>query len=222
MESYRRPDVPALEYRDANGRVIPYGERWGMDGPPDDTYTVLTHPERFQPLHDVARALIAYLGRAYDITVNEDPAPLADVSERYVRATTAVRLTPTNPRSAPIAVVFTDLPGIVLMAGALLVEPLPVCGCDACDDSVEALADGLEWKVSAIIEGGFTERVTRGPRTRISQRLERSDGYRGGEGLAGVDTTRGQLADARARLAPLHGGRWEPWSPRERASGAQP
>jgi len=219
MEPYRRPDVPALEYRDADGVVIPYGERWGMDGPPVDTYTVLTHPERFRPLHDVARALIAYLERTYDVTVSEDPALLADVSERYVRASRAVLLTPTNPRCAPIAVVFTDLPGIVLMAGALLVEPLPVCGCDACDDSAEALADDLEWRVFAIIEGGFTERVTRGPRTRVSHRLERPDGYRGGEGRAGADTTRKELADARARLAPLEDGRWAAWSLRERTSG---
>ncbi len=220
MEPYVRPAIPAQEFRDADGNVILYGERWGMDGPPDDTYTVLTHPERFQPVHDVARALIAYLERAYDVTVSDDPALLADVSERYVRATTAVRLTPANPRSAPLIMVFTDLPGIVLMAGALLVEPLPVCGCDACDDSAETVADDLEWMVFAIVEGGLTERVARNPRTRVSHRLERSDGYRGGEGLAGADTTRKELSDARARLAPLDGGRWEPWSPREKTPRA--
>lgn len=221
MEPYTRPNIPTLEFRDAKGNVIPYGDRWGMDGPPDDTYTVLTHPERFQPVQDVARALIGYLERTYDVTVSEDPALLADVSERYVRATTAVRLTPANPQSAPITVVFTDPPGIVLMAGALLVEPVPVCGCDACDENWETVADDLEWMVFAVVEGGFTERVTRRPRTRVSHRLERSDGYRGGKGLAGADTTRRQLADARDRLAPLHGGRWEPWSPREKTLGAK-
>ncbi len=220
MEQYTRPNIPTLEFRDAEGNVIPYGERWGMDGPPDDAYSVLTHPERFRPVHDVARALIAYLERTYDVTVSEGPALLAEVSERYVRATAAVRLTPANPRSAPITVVFTDPPGIVLVAGALLVEPLPGCGCDACDDSAETVADDLEWRVFAVVEGGFTERVTRRLRTWVSHGLERSDGYRGGEGLAGADTTRRQLADARDRLAPLDGGRWEPWSPRERTSGA--
>jgi len=212
MEPYVRPAIPAQEFRDAEGNVIPYGERWGTDGPPDDTYTVLTHPERFQPLHDVARALIGYLERAYDVTVSEDPALLADLSERYVRANAATRLTPANPRAASITVVFTDLPGIVLMAGVLLEEPLPVCGCDACDDSAEALADDLEWRVFAVVEGGFAERVTRGLRTRVSHRFERSDGYRGGEGLAAAGTTRKKMSAARARLAPLDGGRWEPWS----------
>lgn len=220
MEPYVRPAIPSREFRDPEGNVIAYGERWGMEGPPDDTYSVLTHPERFQPVHDVARALIAYLARAYDVTVSEDRALLTDVSERYVRATAVTRLTPTNPRSAPVTVVFTDLPGIVLMAGALLEEPLPGCGCDACDDSAEAVANDLEWMVFAVVEGGLSERVTRGPRTWVSHRLERSDGYRCGEGLAVADSTRKGLADARARLAPLEGGRWEPWGPREETSGA--
>jgi len=117
-------------------------------------------------------------------------------------------------------VVFTDLPGIVLMAGALLVEPMPVCGCDACDDSAEHLVDDLEWKVLAMIEGGFREHVTRGPRAHISHTLERSDRSLSSEGRAGADTTPKELSAARARLAPLDGGRWKPWSQREKTSGA--
>ncbi len=219
MEPYVRPAIPAQEYRDAEGNVIPYGDRWGGGSPPDDTYSVVTHPERFQPLHDIARALIAYLERTYDVTVSEDPALLADLPERLVKATAAVRLAPANPDSAPITVVFTDMPGIVVMAGVLLVETLPPCGCDACDESWATAADDLEWLVMAVVEGGFTEGVTRRLRTRVSHGLERSDGYRGGEGLAGADTTRRELSAARDRLAQI-GGAWAEWSPREGTSGA--
>jgi len=210
MEPYIRPTIPTREFRDAEGNVIPYGERWGMDGPPDDNYSVLTHPERFQPLHDVARALIAHLERTYDVTSSEDPTLLSRVPGGFTPIA-AVRLTPASPKAAPLTVFFTDLPGIALLAGALYAAPFPSCGCDACDDSLEAVADYLEWVVLTVVEGGFSENVTRGPRTRVSHRLERSDGYRGGEGLAGADITRRQLADARNRLVEIDGN-WAAWS----------
>jgi len=214
MEPYVRSAIRAQDFRDAEGNVIPYGQRWGMEPPPDDAYSVVTHPERFQPVHDVARALIGYLERTYDVAVSQDPALLADLPERLVGATAVARLTPANLRSAPITVVFTDMPGIGVMAGVLLVEPLPLCGCDACDESWETAADDLEWLVLAVVEGGFTEGVTRRPRARVSYKLERSDSYRGGEGLrAGADTTRRELSAARAGLAQI-GGAWAAWSPR--------
>lgn len=219
MEPYARPEIAPREFRDSAGNVIPYGERWGMGGPPEDTYSVVTHPERFKPVQDVARAVIAYLERAYDVTVSEDPALLADLPERFVDAKSVARLTPAAPDSAPITVVFTDFPGIVVMAGVLWAEPLPSCGCDACDASWETVADDLEWQIMAVVEGGFTEGVTRGARPRVSFRLERSEGYRAGEGLALFDTTRRALSAARARLARLDGP-WAPWSPREKTSGA--
>ena len=28
------------------------GDRWGIAGPPDEAYSRVTNPERFQPLHD--------------------------------------------------------------------------------------------------------------------------------------------------------------------------
>ena len=128
-----RPDVAPQSFRDAADILISYGERWGTGSPPDDTYSVLTHTERFQPLHDIAHALIAYLDLAYDVTLSETRAPCRRV-RALRRATTAVHITPASPRSAPITFIFTDLPGVVAMAGALLEEPFPSCGCDACDE----------------------------------------------------------------------------------------
>ena len=215
MEPYVRPDIPTREFRDTDGGVIPYGQRWGMDSPPDDTYSVLTHPERFQPLHEVARALIAYLESAYDVTVSEDPAHRVDLFEGYVTATAAVRIAPTNSGAAPITLAFTSHPGLVLVAGALYVEPLPVCGCDACDETWETVADDLEWRVRAVVEGGFTERLTRGLRARVDHTLHRADGSRASGGGTPVDVPRERLKAARALLRPLDGGRWAAWSPRE-------
>lgn len=209
-----RPDVAPQSFRDAAGNLISYGERWGTGSPPDDSYSVLTHPERFQPLHDIAHALIAYLERAYDVTLNDNTALLADVSERYVAATAAVDVTPASPRSAPITFIFTNLPGVVLKAGALVAEPFPSCGCDACDEVWHTAADDLEWCVKAIVEGGLSEQVTRGPRPKVSHRLQGADAWRSAEGPADARITRRELAAARDRLSPLDDGRWEPWRPR--------
>ncbi len=215
-----RPEVAPQSFRDAAGNLIAYGDRWGMSSPPDDTYSVLTHPERFQPLHDIARALIAHLERTYDVTLSEIRAPC-----RRVRALRQPRPQPSthsaSPRCAPITFIFTELPGVVAMAGALLDEPFPSCGCDACDEGWESLADDLEWWVTAMVEGGLTEQVTQGPRTKVSHRLEGADAWRSAEGPADARITRRELAAARDRLAPLDGGRWEPWRPRGENSIAE-
>ena len=50
MTTYRRPAIAAVGFRDPEGRVIDYGNPWG-GYPPEDTYSVDTHPERFTPLH---------------------------------------------------------------------------------------------------------------------------------------------------------------------------
>ena len=57
MPAYERPRWGEPVFRDSAGAVVVYGSRWGQDGPPADTYSVDTHPERFAPLHVVADAL---------------------------------------------------------------------------------------------------------------------------------------------------------------------
>ena len=72
MSTYVRPAVESPVFYDAQGRVIEYGRRWvGM--PPDDTYSVDTHPERFAPLHAVAEALLEYLQGTFEVDAIEGP-----------------------------------------------------------------------------------------------------------------------------------------------------
>lgn len=67
---YERPTWPEEEYRDATDAVIDYGHRWGIgEGPRDDLYSVVTHPERFSPVVVVAEALIEHLVATYNVTV---------------------------------------------------------------------------------------------------------------------------------------------------------
>jgi hypothetical protein len=124
MEGYRRPPIPRGEFRDAGGHVIRYGDRWGDTAPDELPYGVTTHPERFAPLQDVARALEAALPTAHR------PGGVG----------------------IPVEIELTDLPGaFVWVAGHRF--PFPVCGCDACDEDVERLAEDMEHLVGAVVAG---------------------------------------------------------------------
>src|SRR4051812_3217635 len=102
MEGYRRPPIERGEFRDADGHVIPYGDRW-RDTPSEDLpYSVTTNPERFAPVQEVARAL---------------DAALPDIHRP-------------GGGGIPIEFEFTDLPGAFVWVGGTRF-PFPVCGCDA-------------------------------------------------------------------------------------------
>jgi hypothetical protein len=58
VTSYVRPAVAEQTYRDADGAVIEYGNRWGSEGLAADSYSVDSHPERFAPVHRIAHALV--------------------------------------------------------------------------------------------------------------------------------------------------------------------
>jgi len=60
MPEYTRPAIKTQDFRDEFGAVIRYGTRW-TGAPPDDSYSRVSNPERFTPLHTVADALIEYL-----------------------------------------------------------------------------------------------------------------------------------------------------------------
>lgn len=45
----------------------------GQGSPPEDTYSVDTHPERFAPPHTVAEALIGHLRETYDVESTRAP-----------------------------------------------------------------------------------------------------------------------------------------------------
>lgn len=71
MPTYVRPRWPDPVFRDRAGAVIDYGSRWDRAGPPADTYSIDSHPERFAPLH--LDALIERLAQIYDVQVSQMP-----------------------------------------------------------------------------------------------------------------------------------------------------
>lgn len=209
MSAYRRPPIPATVYRDAEGEVIRYGERWGHDGPPEGSYSRTSNLERFLPLQTIADALIAHLSETFDVTVEHDPALAAELLQPRDDVARAVRLTPTS--GAPLTFVFTTFPSVLVHAGELLDLLYPFCGCDACDESVATLADELESQVLAVPAGGFHESID-GLGARAESLLE--DAQRGS--IGGLRSTE-ELPDERierARKVLAGGEHWGPWPQR--------
>lgn len=208
MSSYTRPSIDASVFRDVDGQVIDYGNRWGGP-PPEDTYSVDTHPERFAPLHAIADALIAHLARTYDVEIDEGEETVTDLLHpAYHHAVRAVRIRPNDPACAPLTLVFTDYPGIYLHAGLLHDFLYPVCGCDACDSNWQAEADELERHVFAVVTGNFRENIERGLRPWAEYEFTYPDGSSSGR-VRAQDLPAERFSAAKAILRDLP--RWAPW-----------
>ncbi|WP_458107413.1 DUF6226 family protein [Arthrobacter sp. R3-55] len=209
-ELFIRPELPSREYRDADGQVIGYGSRWGSESPPEDSYSVDTHGERFEGLHLVARSLIEYLNRTYDVDVSIVPAHTAEVSVTAEEMVDVVRLAPRDPLAAPLTFVLTSLPSVVVRAGVLHDFPFPICGCDACDETAESEASRMEELVLGVAAGGYGERYPVGRKRWAEYALFAVDGSgsRSGKGPQGRSSA--QLSAAEERLRAVPNG-WKPW-----------
>lgn len=212
---YVRPPMDSPHFVDDAGAYIPYGYRWGSDGPPPDAYSRTTHPERFAPLVEVARALVDHLIDAYDVDVSDTAMLPGWMAAAEVGSgsypMTVTRLTPRNPASAPLTFIETALPGVCVLAGAACTVSVPQCGCDACDEGLLEQADRLEALVFAVLDGNFQERLTR------AEVIEEW-GTPSGSVYGSFMPRRVAAPEAIAALkaADRHkGASWAPWAPRQ-------
>ncbi|MBP1136320.1 hypothetical protein JOE31_002552 [Arthrobacter sp. PvP023] len=208
---YVRPPLPTTTYYSPEGAPVPYGGRWGADGPDPDSYSVDSHPERFAGLHVVALALIDHLSALYDVDVDSGPAHAAGLQVVARDVLQAIRVTPRRSGAAALTFVLTGYPGVLIRAGLLHDFPFPVCGCDACDDTAETVADRMEMLVLGVAAGGYSERYPVGSRRWSEYALTAVDGSgsESGSGEPGtVDAVR--LQEAEVRLRQVAGG-WRPW-----------
>ncbi|MDZ8276367.1 DUF6226 family protein [Microbacterium aquimaris] len=209
MSSYVRPLIEAPTYRDSEGAVINYGNRWS-GSPPEDAYSVDTHPERFAPLHVVADALITHLSEVYDVDITEGSETASDLLHpAFHDVVRSVRVQPNDQRCASLTFVFTAYPGICLHAGVLHDFHYPVCGCDACDENWESEADDLEQQVLATVRGNYRETIECGLRPGIHYAFTYPDGARSGRARS-QELPAQRLADAKPILRDLRDG-WGPW-----------
>lgn len=214
MSSYVRPAVAEQTYRDADGAVIEYGNQWGVEGPPADRYSVDSHPERFAALHQIANALIDYLQEVYQVEITDDLSCARVFTHPPVDVLRAVRVEPASGDAAAMTFAFTGYPGVVVHAGLLHDFWYPACGCDACDETWQSVADELEWNVLAVVSGGYREEV-RGSRREpwIAYELRSTDGSRRSGGSAASSDAGAQIRAAARRLTALPDG-WAAWPPR--------
>lgn len=213
MSTYERPVVASPTFRDVNGRTIEYGNRWGMDSPPEDAYSVDSHPERFRPLHTVAEALITHLVTHFDVDVAEDPDVACDLLRAPMDVVRAVRITPRRINTASLTMVLTSYPSVEVHAGELRDGNFPPCGCDACDYSWETLADDMEELVVAVAGGRFWERMGRGKHPFVESGYSTGDGETSNR-AEGSNLPSPRLQRAQKVLAQLPNG-WEAWPRRD-------
>ncbi|MCC5948681.1 MAG: hypothetical protein JJT89_09520 [Nitriliruptoraceae bacterium] len=124
----------------------------------DDAYGRVSDPQRFAPLHELARGHRDRLLTTYDVTTHAPP-PEPDQGE--VGVVDGWQLMPADPEASPLTFLLTNFPGLWLRFGARTAESFPACGCDACDEDVEDVAPGLASTVEAVVTGGFSESLER-------------------------------------------------------------
>ncbi len=134
------------------------------ESPSEDAYGRVTNPERFFPLHPAMLEILERLGEEFDVRREEGYALDKELERDIPLARSSVRLTPSDPDAAPVAVSFTDLPhpGLRLRFGLWWTEPYPDCMCDACDPDVDGVIEDLEELLEDITNGLYWE--SRDPR----------------------------------------------------------
>lgn len=208
MSPYQRPSIDSPVFSDTDGQVIDYGSRWS-GSPPEETYSVDTHPERFAPLHAVADALITHLCVTYDVLLTEGDEVALDLLQPAPELLRAVRVRPDDPACAALTFVFTAYPGIFLHAGVLHDFHYPVCGCDACDSEWTTEADRLEQQVLAVVAGHYRESVGGDVSPSVEYAFTYPDGSSSGSADA-HDLPVERLDEAERVLRDLTAG-WAPW-----------
>ena len=120
----------------------------------------VTDPQRYGALQDAAETLLDEMTRTYVVERREAKESLtAGLDGPLVRT---VWLVPHSLAAAPLSMVFTDFPSVILRLGRWYQQSLPSCGCDACDEDPAELITTLRARAAALIEGGLWERVCRG------------------------------------------------------------
>lgn len=216
--NFVRPYVRTEVFRDASGEIIDYGDRWHGEEGPEDNYEVVSHPERFQPIHDVAAALIKHLSDSYEVQVSSELDPLRPGNDRITghKPMRIVRLSPIDTSSAPLTFVFWPFPSLTLQAGAMADFSYPSCGCDHCDEEANWNIEELERIVAAVVDGRLRETLSTEKPPWSGMEILTLDGDEE-DSERGVEEhlTQPEVNIIRRRLDALSNAGWNAWSERK-------
>ncbi|MGI8692687.1 MAG: DUF6226 family protein [Geodermatophilaceae bacterium] len=132
----------------------PVNDAWIGD-PPDEAYGRVTDPGRYAPLHAAAHELLAQLERRFNVTRETFNEP----DQHGVGPAVGVRLIPADASAGRLAIVFDAFPGLIVRMGSGDWMHEPVCGCDACAETVEECTGRLRVQLDALVAGSFGERL---------------------------------------------------------------
>lgn len=181
--------------------------------PDEDSYSRVTNPERFLPLHDFTLKLVEKLKSSYDVKYEEglasDNAPIHNIT----LARPSIRLTPQNENAAPLVFRFSTFPGVVIRFGLWEEKVFPACGCDACAETVERNLEDIEEHVKSVVNGNFKESIHKNSRSRDTSWIytrkysfKRSNGSSSSETKIDLKTAKELLGDRQALTY-----NWEAW-----------
>ncbi|MEX1038816.1 MAG: DUF6226 family protein [Acidimicrobiia bacterium] len=170
------------------------------DQPDHEAYGRVTNPERYLAVVHAAQDKVDDLVKSYQVEP-EAGSPSVDFPEWTSGAERVVRLQPKG--GAPLALMFTDFPGVVVRVGDWGAKAFPACGCDACDESPSEVVERLNDFVNAAVEGSYEEQLTK--RT-LTYRYASRRGVLSGKRML----DRGEWK--RHGLPAAH--QWPPWSTR--------
>lgn len=208
LKNYQRPEFEEPDHFDEHGKLITYGDRWDTPQPPDDSYSVTSHPERFTPVHLVANALLEWLCDRFEVRCFDDPMLVKELRLDPADVVRSVRILPANTACAPIGLVFTNYPGVHLSVGALFQASFPPCGCDACDEPVSDILEDMEFTIGAVTSGTFTEQLDTQAKRLVHRFGAEELGF--SESSRGIDDISPALL-GRARVVLPPQGAWAPW-----------
>lgn len=133
--------------------------RPNMEEPPDEAYSRVSNPQRYQVVSARADAWCHVLVSAG--LSQEDLVPIPNWAS-HIQTEAAVTLIPYAPGAAALTVVSgpVDPSGIVVIAlgvgePAERIEQIPDCGCDACDDGSADLLQAIDAAFMQVIAGDF-------------------------------------------------------------------
>jgi Family of unknown function (DUF6226) len=181
--------------------------------PLDEAYSRVTDAGRYAVLHEAAEDLLDELTGRYVVDRRETKEPAWLRPDAPVVRT--VRLVPRSPAAGPLAISFTDFPGVVLRLGRWYEDPLPACGCDACAEDPAELVGTLRSRAAAHVEGGLWERIRRGITASCLETRLIGPEFRTSR-QAPVDAHEARAARRDGFAAPVQ---WAPWPPRPDAGG---
>ena len=138
--------------------------RWGREGPPPEAYSRVTNPERFEPLIPVVQKIVDQLEKTYDVERTEGYGLDEELERNSELARPTISLRPRSEQAAPITVVFTTFPSVMVRFGKWNREWFPSCGCDACDEDVEGEIESFTESVQNATRCGLEE-VVRNPQS---------------------------------------------------------